>query len=65
MHEVMTSGEAAALLRVSQSFLAKARMNGSGPAFAKIGARIVYRREALLRWLADREHFSTSEYEAA
>ncbi|MFZ1415616.1 MAG: helix-turn-helix domain-containing protein [Defluviicoccus sp.] len=65
MHEVLTPSEAAAFLRLSQSFLAKARVTGTGPAFIKAGGRILYMKEALLKWLADRERFSTSEYRGA
>ena len=39
--------EAADFLRVSQSWLAKARMRGDGPPYVKLGRSIRYRGEAL------------------
>ncbi len=37
---LLTSKEAAAELKVSESFLAKARMRGTGPAFIQIGRAV-------------------------
>lgn len=62
MREVMTNSEAANFLGVSVSFLNKARLAGTGPLFSKIGSRVVYRREALLQWLHEREYAATCEY---
>jgi hypothetical protein len=53
---------AAELLGLSVSGLAKMRMRGDGPAFAKIGRRrVVYRIEAQQEWVAGREKRSTHE----
>lgn len=46
-------GRAALYLGVSASFLNKARCDGSGPAFLKIGSCVRYRREDLDSYLAD------------
>ena len=60
---LLTPKEAANFLRVSDSWLAKARMQGNGPPFVKIGRSIRYRESDLLRWMRSRTHLSTSERE--
>ncbi|MEC5293227.1 MULTISPECIES: helix-turn-helix transcriptional regulator [unclassified Aurantimonas] len=53
--EVVRPGEAAAVLNLSKSTLAKMRMRGDGPPFAKLGGKIVvYRLADLREWLEDR-----------
>ena len=47
--------EAAAILKVSLSWLAKARMRDEGPPFIRIGRCIRYSNVALFRWLKSRE----------
>jgi hypothetical protein len=47
--------EAGAILKVSLSWLAKARMRGEGPPFIRIGRCIRYSNVALFRWLKSRE----------
>ena len=44
---LLTPREAADFLRVSTSWLAKARMRGDGPPYAKLGRSIRYREGAL------------------
>jgi excisionase family DNA binding protein len=46
----LTPKEAAELLKVSVSWLAKARMRAVGPPFIKIGRCIRYSEAALLEW---------------
>jgi predicted DNA-binding transcriptional regulator AlpA len=53
--------EAARLLKVSLSWLAKARMRGDGPPFMRIGRSIRYSEAALLQWMKSRQRLSTSE----
>src|SRR5262245_37806995 len=53
--------EAARHLKVSTSWLAKARMRGDGPPFTKIGRSIRYSQLALLQWMKSRQRLSTSE----
>jgi predicted DNA-binding transcriptional regulator AlpA len=53
--------EAAAILKVSLSWLAKARMSGEGPAFTKIGRSVRYTEADLLQWMKSRRRLSTSE----
>lgn len=42
---------AAKFLGLSASFLAKARMNGTGPKYAKLGKKVVYREQDLVAFL--------------
>jgi predicted DNA-binding transcriptional regulator AlpA len=58
---LLTPREAAHVLKVSVSWLAKARMSGDGPAFIKIGRSIRYSELALLQWMKSHQHLSTSE----
>ena len=53
--ELLTPKEMAAFLRVSESWLAKARMRTEGPPFARVGRSIRYSKAALLRWLKSQE----------
>jgi len=54
--------EAADYLKVAKSTLAKWRIRGDGPAYAKLGRKIVlYRLADLDAWLADQVRNSTSE----
>lgn len=59
--EILTTAEAAALLKCSKQYLEGARLRGDGPRFSKIGRMVRYRRSSLLEWLAKREVSSTSE----
>jgi predicted DNA-binding transcriptional regulator AlpA len=56
-----TPQEAAKILRVSQSWLAKARIRGDGPPFIKVGRSIRYAEAALAQWMKSRQRLSTSE----
>lgn len=54
--------EAAAYIGLSASTLAKMRLRGDGPAYAKAGRRIVvYDPRDLDAWLTARRRMSTSE----
>jgi hypothetical protein len=48
---LLTPKEAARFLKVSLSWLAKARMRGDGPRYIKFGKSIRYSEAALLDWL--------------
>jgi predicted DNA-binding transcriptional regulator AlpA len=48
---LLTAKEAAKSLKVSVSWLAKARMRGDGPPWIRIGKSIRYSEAALLQWL--------------
>ena len=58
---VLTTKEAAQRLRLSSSWLAKARMRGDGPPFIQIGRAIRYTEAALIQWMKSRQRLSTSE----
>ena len=58
---LLTPMETAAFLRVSLSWLAKARMRGDGPPYVKIGRAIRYLESALQQWMKSQIHLSTSD----
>jgi len=58
---LVTPRDAANLLRVSESWLAKSRMRGDGPPYVKLGRSIRYAEGALLQWIKSHVRLSTSE----
>jgi hypothetical protein len=58
---LLTPRKAANLLRVSESWLAKARMRGDGPPYVPVGRSIRYTGIGLHQWMKSRQRFSTSE----
>ncbi len=62
--KVVTASEAARLLGLSESTLAKLRLNGNGPTYCKLGRRVVYRTEDLNEWLESRATRDTSDADA-
>ena len=58
---LLTPKEAATLLKVSVSWLAKARMRGDGPPFIRIGRSIRYAEATLLQWMRTQQRVSTGE----
>jgi predicted DNA-binding transcriptional regulator AlpA len=58
---VLTPKEAGTRLKVSLSWLAKARMRGDGPPYIRIGRSIRYAEAALVQWMKSRQRMSTSE----
>jgi predicted DNA-binding transcriptional regulator AlpA len=61
---LFTPKETANRLKVSLSWLAKARMRGDGPPYIPIGRSVRYSEEALQQWLKSHQQLSTSEDEA-
>jgi hypothetical protein len=59
--ELLTPKEESQLLRVSLSWLAKARMRGDGPPYIKVGRSIRYTGPGNLQWMRSRQRFSTSD----
>lgn len=59
---VLDATETAKRLGLSTSTLAKMRLYGTGPAFSKLGRRVVYRLVDLEAWIATNRFRSTSEY---
>jgi predicted DNA-binding transcriptional regulator AlpA len=61
MMVLLTAKEAATSLKVSLSWLAKARMRGDGPTYVKVGRSIRYAETTLVQWMKSRQRLSTSE----
>jgi hypothetical protein len=53
--------EAARLLKVSLSWMAKARMRGDGPPYSRIGRSIRYSEAVLIQWAKSQQRISTSD----
>jgi predicted DNA-binding transcriptional regulator AlpA len=59
---LLTAKEVAARLKVSLSWLAKARMRGDGPPYIQITRRSIrYTEPAIIQWMKSRQRLSTSE----
>ena len=58
---LLTAPEAASLLRLSASWLAKSRMRGDGPPYVKLGGSIRYLESTLFQWMKLHQRLSTSE----
>jgi predicted DNA-binding transcriptional regulator AlpA len=58
---LLTPKEATEVLRVSLSWLAKARMRGDGPPYLKVGRSIRYTEAGILGWMKSRQRVSTSQ----
>ena len=61
---VIDATESAGRLGLSTSTLAKMRLYGTGPAYSKLGRRVVYKLEDLEAWITANRFQSTSEYPA-
>jgi predicted DNA-binding transcriptional regulator AlpA len=61
LDRLLTPRDAAAFLRVSESWLAKARMRGDGPPYVKVGRSVRYPEGGLRQWMRAHMHLSTSE----
>ena len=59
---LLTTEQAAWLLRISRKTLARMRVEGRGPKFVKIGRCVRYRQRDLLTWISTNTHQSTSEF---
>jgi predicted DNA-binding transcriptional regulator AlpA len=60
--DLLSTRQVADWLGLSEQWLEIGRCRGYGPTFVKIGRRVRYRREDVLRFLAQRRHASTAEY---
>ena len=54
-----TAREAAKILRIGYSTLARMRMSGTGPVYSKIGNSIVYSEADLVSYHSERRRYST------
>ena len=62
--QVLCAGDAARFVGLSESTLAKLRLNGNGPTYCKLGRRVVYRPADLQQWLESRTARDTSDADA-
>jgi predicted DNA-binding transcriptional regulator AlpA len=62
--KVITTKTAARFVGLSESTLAKLRLNGNGPIYCKLGRRVVYRIVDLEEWLQSRTARHTSDGDA-
>ena len=61
---VVTAPVAARIVGLSESTLAKLRLNGNGPVYCKLGRRVVYRPADLAQWLQSHTARDTSDADA-
>jgi predicted DNA-binding transcriptional regulator AlpA len=61
---VLLSKDAAQFVGLSESTLAKLRLNGNGPIYCKLGRRVVYRPADLEEWLQSRTARDTTDADA-
>jgi hypothetical protein len=59
VERLLTTREAANMLRLSMSWLAKARMRGDGPPFVKLRGSVLYLEGTLVRWVKSQQRLST------
>jgi hypothetical protein len=57
---VLTPKQAAELLSLSTSWLAKQRLNGGGPPYIKMGGAVRYNTTVLQEWMKGKQRLSTS-----
>jgi predicted DNA-binding transcriptional regulator AlpA len=62
--KVVTATAAAKIVGLSESTLAKLRLNGNGPTYCKLGRRVVYRPADLEAWLQSRTARDTTDADA-
>lgn len=62
--KVVTATVAAQIVGLSESTLAKLRLNGNGPIYCKLGRRVAYRPTDLDQWLQSRTARDTSDADA-
>jgi hypothetical protein len=55
LSNLLTEGELAKELRVSDATLVSWRQKRIGPAYTKLGKRVFYRRESVAAWIAANE----------
>lgn len=58
--ELLTTREAAIVLRVSKALLEVWRCRGEGPAYLKFGKTVRYSREDLEKFIQDSRQYNTS-----
>ena len=61
---VLRAADAAKAVGLSESTLAKLRLNGNGPVYCKLGRRVVYPSDELDQWLRSRTTRDTTDANA-
>lgn len=61
MRELLTTREAARVLKTRPSCLENWRWKGQGPRYIKVGRMVRYRPEDLASWVEERSRRSTSD----
>jgi predicted DNA-binding transcriptional regulator AlpA len=56
----LTPKQAARLVNLSVSWLAKRRLAGDGPPYFKLGGAVRYLKASLLQWMMSQQRISTS-----
>ncbi|WP_425418449.1 helix-turn-helix transcriptional regulator [Oricola indica] len=64
MEKLLNPAQAAEILSLSKSTLAKMRLSGRSPKYIKLGRRVAYRQSDLQDWIETQSFNSTAEYEA-
>jgi excisionase family DNA binding protein len=59
--ELLTPDETAGYLRATKQTLARWRCEGGGPAYVKMGMRVLYRRSDLETWIAGRRVLAAAQ----
>lgn len=62
MDHLISAEQAASILNISPSTLAKMRLSGVSPRFIKLGRRVAYRPSDLEAWIEAQSFQSTTEY---
>jgi excisionase family DNA binding protein len=62
LDQLICAEDAANLLNISTSTLAKMRLSGSSPRYVKLGRRVAYRPADLEAWIEAQSFNSTAEY---
>ena len=58
---LLTPDETAKLLKLSLSWLAKARMRGDGPPYMRFGRSVRYSEAGLVQWMRDQQRLSNGK----
>ena len=59
LERLLLPKETAKILNLSTSWLAKARMDGTGPEFVKFGRAVRYRQSSLLKFIKEQSRTNT------
>lgn len=62
MDRLISAEDAADILNISPSTLAKMRLSGASPRYVKLGRRVAYRPSDLEAWVEAQSYTSTAQY---